>query len=292
MCVIKTIVKLAAFCVVGSIVFALGCGSNASRSSILSGYQPSAETDERAAILERRGDNLFSVRIARVPTVEVQKNPSWCWAAAGASLLRHEGMSLGSGTLDQDALIRRLAANRSDQSASADRIVKVLALDRLDDLSAAERRHSERESDSSGYWSVDRPDLPKASVLIPELSAGRPVLLAVDASEGSMGHVYVAIGAVYSQASLGLLSPSMLGGKKPFFVHEITVIDPLDGQTKVLTAEGDDSPLDRIETASSRATSVEYVKGLTDAYRNAKWQSNSGGSGKTIDAGKWLKDRF
>jgi hypothetical protein len=253
-----------------------GCvESNAYRQQILSGYQPGLEITNSGVTGERTGDNEFVISLRRIPEVEVQKNSTWCWATCVAALYNYELPVTEKSRLTQDDIIRAMAAHSSKQSASEIDILVALAPDVAKEFMVARDAFEAKPhrigflivGSKDGYFEADLPRRPGAECIVDELAQGKAVLVAIDPAKDSMGHIVVATSVKFSMASTDVA----FGTRAPYFIHEIRVIDPRNGEPATYKAEGEKSMIDRIAFASSRETAEAYLRLSTKAYRTAKW---------------------
>jgi hypothetical protein len=269
-----------------------GCSGsqNASKQQIQLGYQPNPAYNSNVVNMDRRGDNEFLASLRTLPTVEVQKNSTWCWAASSAALINYDPTSGSVHNMTQDDVIRSMAAHKSNQSANEMDIVLALTQDMAPQLISAKKSYyskpheaeladynpfdgsNQRNDTSHGYYKAEIPPLPGAQGLVDEILNGRPAIVGIDPSSGDMGHVVTAVAVRFSMASTDVA----FGTRTPYFVREIVAIDPATGSQKSFLAidgsqNGEKSAIDRVSFAISRTTARNYVKQLVIAYQKPTW---------------------
>lgn len=257
-----------AMCLVAS-----GCGSsqrNASEADILPYYQPEPIYEASKASMTRTGDNRFLVALSGfTPSMEPQRNPSWCWAAAAARVLEHAQVRKSDGSpISQDDLVRDSVRHRSDQTANPELVMLALVPEfkaRHDEAKArAEEREAEydRGQHKGTVWDDFQPDLPGVSHMVNDILSGGPAVVAVDATDGREGHIYVAYEIEFSIAAVeGWMAQA------PYFVHRIKALDPYTGQSTELLADGE---LTRVSLAGGRKSATDYATASTQGYERAR----------------------
>jgi peptidase C39-like protein len=282
---VKKIMRMCTRALLGLGLALSGCqaSQNAQTSQILPGYQPDLPVNQTAVTNERLGPNEFRIQLIRNPEVDVQENDTWCWAASAAALLNYDGITLNGSPWTQDDIIRAMAAHKSNQSAGEEDVLLALMPLLMGQYQTAQADFDQKPHlegflvenappNATGYYQANTPPLPDARGLIDQLAKGNPVIVAIDADRGGLGHVVVATGVRFSMASTDVA----FGTTAPYFIREIYAIDPRDGKPTSYTAFGlqpgeEKNAIDRVAFAISRPLARQFVVESIQAYLHPVW---------------------